>query len=157
MDDVSQAGATRDGAIVVRLGPGRYVLPMAAVAEVGRPPRLTRLPGTPGWLAGAANWRGRVLPVVDVRALLGATVGETAATRLVVLNEDAMSVGLLTDGVDGTMPLTAEPEPPPETLAGPAAGLLAGQVVDDDGPLGVLDVAAVMRLRDGLPRVRRVS
>jgi len=51
--------------VLVRLGGCRYALPMSAVAEVGRPPSLTRVPGLPAWVAGVANWRGRVLAVLD--------------------------------------------------------------------------------------------
>ena len=46
----------------------------SAVAEVGRLPKLTRVPGTPEWLSGVANWRGRILAVLDVRPLLGAAI-----------------------------------------------------------------------------------
>ena len=53
--------------VLVRLGGCRYALPMASVAEVGRPPGLTRVPGLPSWVAGVANWRGRVLAVLDLR------------------------------------------------------------------------------------------
>ena len=45
---------------------------MADVAEVTASRRVTRLPGAPPWLAGVANWRGRMLPVLDLRPLLGA-------------------------------------------------------------------------------------
>ena len=56
--------------VLVRLGGCRYALPMASVAEVGRPPALTRVPGLPAFVAGVANWRGRVLAVLDLRGLL---------------------------------------------------------------------------------------
>ena len=58
--------------VVVRLGGCRYAVSMDAVAEVGRPPVLTRVPGLPSWVAGVANWRGRVLAVLDLRPLLTA-------------------------------------------------------------------------------------
>ena len=145
--------------VVVRLGVTRCCLSMAHVAEVGRPPRLTRVPGLPAWLAGVANWRGRVLAVLDLRPLLGevpARDGRTA--RLVVLHRGEVTVGLLTDGVDGTRQLAPDDiEPSLSHLPDAAADLLCGQVTDDDGPYGVLDVDAVFRLPDGLPRARRVA
>jgi purine-binding chemotaxis protein CheW len=81
--------------VVVRLGGSRYALPMSAVAEVGRPPGLTRVPGLPAWLAGVANWRGRVLAVVDLRPLLAAGDELDRRARLVVLNRGGVPVGLL--------------------------------------------------------------
>lgn len=145
--------------VVVRLGGGRFALPMSAVAEVGRPPALTRVPGLPAWLAGVANWRGRVLAVLDLRPLLAATSprGDRSA-RLVVLHHAGVTVGLLTEGVDGTRTLAAEKlETALAHLPDSAADLLAGQITDDAGPCGVLDLDAVYRLADALPRARRAG
>jgi purine-binding chemotaxis protein CheW len=89
--------------VIVRLGGCRYALPMPAVAEVGRPPSLTRVPGVPAWVAGVANWRGRVLAVLDLRPLLSAeTTQLDRRGRLVVLTRNGVTAGLLTEGVEGT-------------------------------------------------------
>jgi purine-binding chemotaxis protein CheW len=151
--------ATPEEVVVVRLGGSRYALPMEAVAEVGRPPALTRVPGLPAWLAGVANWRGRVLAVLDLRPLLEAPAGELDRRgRLVVLHRGGVPVGLLTEGVEGTREV--EPEQLEASLAhlpGTASELLLGQVTDEDGPLGVVDLDAVYRLSESLPRARRAS
>jgi len=145
--------------VVVRLGGSRYALPMAAVAEVGRPPGLTRVPGVPAWLAGVANWRGRVLAVLDLRPLLAAPPGVfDRRARLVVLHRHGVSVGLLTEGVEGTHWLEPEQlEPALAHLPDSAADLLLGQTTDEAGPCGVIDLDAVYRLTDALPRARRAS
>jgi purine-binding chemotaxis protein CheW len=151
--------AAPEEVVVVRLGGSRYALPMEAVAEVGRPPGLTRVPGLPAWLAGVANWRGRVLAVLDLRPLLEAPAGELDRRgRLVVLHRGGVPVGLLTEGVEGTREV--EPEQLEASLAhlpGTASELLLGQVTDEDGPLGVVDLDAVYRLSESLPRARRAS
>ena len=147
------------GAVVVRLGGTRYGISMDAVAEVGRMPRLTRVPGVPGWMAGVANFRGRILPVVDLRPLLEAPqISPGTAARLLVLSQDGVGLGLLTEGVEGTADI--DPDlvvPPPGTLSPEATGLLMGQLTDRRGPLALLDVTAVFRLRDRLPRARRTA
>jgi purine-binding chemotaxis protein CheW len=145
--------------VVVRLGGSRYALPMHAVAEVGRPPGLTRVPGLPAWLAGVANWRGRVLAVLDLRPLLDAPAGELdRRARLVVLHRSNVPVGLLTEGVEGTRMLDAERlEASLAHLPGTAAELLLGQVTDEAGPFGVIDLDAVYRLSESLPRARRAG
>jgi purine-binding chemotaxis protein CheW len=132
---------------------------MDSVAEVGRPPSLTRVPGLPGWLAGVANWRGRVLSVIDLRSLLtAAALPLDRRARLVVLNRGGVPVGLLTEGVEGTHDLDEEQiEPSLANLADSAAGLLVGQITDASGPCGVLDLDAVYRLADTLPRARRAG
>jgi chemotaxis signal transduction protein len=154
---VDTVDARPDEVVVVVLGGCRYALPLPAVAEVGRPPALTRVPGLPGWVAGVTNWRGRVLGVVDVRALLAAEPALLDRRgRLVVLNRGAVAVGLLTEGVEGTATVdTVALEPPLAHLPDTAAALLTGQVTDGDGPVGLLDLDALFGLADTLPRPRR--
>jgi purine-binding chemotaxis protein CheW len=117
---------------------------------------VTRVPGVPIWVAGVSNWRGRILPVVDLRPLLGVPatdVGDDA--RLVVTGDESVNVGLLVEGVDGVATVPAgDLDAPPATVGSDAAELLSGQWNDERGPIGVIDVAAVLRLRSRLPRDR---
>jgi chemotaxis signal transduction protein len=148
-----------DGYVLMRLGGSRYAVGMSAVAEVGRLPRLTRVPGTPVWLAGVANWRGRILAVLDVRPLLGAAITPTGSLgRLVVLTEGAITVGLLTEGVQGVVDCEEDRmDQPPMTLDSDASSLLIGQFTEPTGPIAVLDPAAVLTLRLRLPSPRRMA
>lgn len=143
--------------VVVRLGGSRYALPMSSVAEVGRAPVLTRVPGLPSFVAGVANWRGRVLAVLDLRGLFAApTAALDRRGRLLVLACGGVRVGLLVDAVAGGSDLDPDAlEPPPVHLPPAAGALLAGQVTDAEGPYGVLDLDAVMALAASLPRARR--
>lgn len=150
--------------VVVRLGGTRFGLAMESVAEVGRPPVLTRVPGLPEWVAGVANWRGRVLAVLDVRALLGgARAPLDRRGRMVVLTAPRsratpVQVGLLVEDVEGSVVLDAESvEPPLASLPARTASLLAGQVTDDEGPCGLLELSALFALADELPRARRAA
>jgi purine-binding chemotaxis protein CheW len=153
-----EADATHE-AVVVTLGGGRYGVAMDAVDEVGRPPSVTRVPGLPAWLAGVANWRGRVLAVLDLRPLLAAPqvpLGRNG--RLVVCSMDGVTVGLLTEEVEGVVTVErATVEQPLVTLSGQAAQLVAGQVRDPRGPVALLDLDAVFALRGQLPRARRAG
>jgi chemotaxis signal transduction protein len=152
----SESVATHEAVIVV-MGAGRFAVELPAVAEVGRVPALTRLPGAPDWLAGVANWRGRLLPVLDLRGFFGsdrAPLGSTA--RLVVISADGVTAALAVDAVEGTGGFDAIDELP-TALAGAGAELLAGQFPTDRGPVAVLDPDAVLRLRDELPGRRRAT
>lgn len=147
----------------MRLGGGRYALAMDSIAEVGRPPALTRVPGLPAWVAGVANWRGRVLPVLDLRPLLGATDTDLdRRSRLVVLAHShpalgELRIGLLVEAVAGSAVTPGEIEPPLASLPPSVCALLRGQVTDIDGPYGVLDLDAIALLADDLPRARRTA
>ena len=138
------------GGVVVVLGGGAVLVPLESVAEVARPPGLTRLPFLPAWLPGVANHRGRVLPVVDLRPLLGVDAPEpTRRARLVVLRDGETRVGLAVEAVRGVLPLPDELEPAPATVAAGTSGLVSGAVHPADGPpLAVLDVDAVLALSE---------
>jgi chemotaxis signal transduction protein len=156
-DGAPDGTAASTDAIVVRLGAGKFAVDLASVAEVGRAPVVTRVPGLPAWMAGVANWRGRILPVLDLRPLLGAEAcALDAQGRLIVLTNGGVAVGMLVDSVDGTTSLT-DVAAFPAASAPSGSNLLSGQSPREDGPLAVLDVPAVMRLRESLPRGRRTA
>lgn len=148
-----------DGGVLLRLGDARYTLDLAAIAEVVPVPATTRIPDQPAWLAGVANWRGRVLPVIDIRLLMGLTAVPLATSaRLVVLAEDDVLVGVLAEAVPGVLPgPLSSAAAPPATLSGESAALVSGQVSDRYGPVAVLDAGALLALRRRLDRSRSFS
>lgn len=144
--------------VVVRLGGGRFALPMDAVAEVGRTPAVTRVPGTPGWVSGVANWRGRILGILDLRELLGVERRDVGEERLVVLQRNGVMAGVVAERVDGVIEVDTEAlEPVLLTLASQAGALLEGQLTDEFGPVGVIDADAVFGLRRSTSVTRRAG
>ena len=147
------------GGILLRLGSSRYAVAMADVAEVSAVPDVTRIPGAPPWLAGVANWRGRMLPVLDLRPLLSAAVVTLASSaRLVVLARGDVVAGVIAEAVPGVYDgELADPAPPPPTLTADAGALVLGQVADLAGPVAVLDAAAILALRERVDRRRHIA
>ncbi|WP_162820597.1 chemotaxis protein CheW [Microvirga calopogonii] len=84
--------------LTVEVGRKRFALPASDVAEVIRPPTVTRVPLGPPSLLGVANLRGAVLPMVSLHRLFGDEPNLSASTRVVVLNR-AAPVGLVIDRV----------------------------------------------------------
>lgn len=156
-DATDEIAGEAAGGVLLRLGASRYVVAMADVAEVTAVPGVTRVPGSPPWLAGVANWRGRMLPVLDLRPLLGAaTVPLASSARLVVLSREDVVVGVVAEAVPGVHDGDLDdPAAPPPTLGADAAQLVLGQVADRHGPVAVLDAGAVLALRDRVDRRRR--
>jgi purine-binding chemotaxis protein CheW len=150
------------GGVLLRLGGSRFAVAMADVAEVTALPTVTRLPGAPAWLVGVANWRGRMLPVLDIRTLVGVPVTPLASSaRLVVVMaglRGELTAGLLAEAVPGVYDVAIDDlSAPPATLPPEAALLVAGQVTDLLGPIAVLDVEALLALRDRVDRRRHGS
>ncbi|MFZ1404781.1 MAG: chemotaxis protein CheW, partial [Anaerolineae bacterium] len=58
--------------VVFEVGQRAYALRVEQVIEVLRMVAIAPLPDTPPWLAGMLNFRGQVIPVMDLRTRLGA-------------------------------------------------------------------------------------
>jgi twitching motility protein PilI len=66
------------------------------------PDAITRVPGSKRWLLGIANLRGHLLPLIDIKLLLGS--GRTTlrrATRVISVNHREVPAGLVVDEVLG--------------------------------------------------------
>jgi chemotaxis signal transduction protein len=155
-DVVDQDAVAVQDHVVVRLGAGRYAVGAAHVVEVVPVPGLTRVPAGPHWLLGVGNWRGHVLPVVDLRPLLGVAATPLASSaRVVVVRSDDVEVGIVADQVLGLIEVPDDREKAPLTLATEASDLVVGLADDGSGtgPVAVLDAQAVLALaRASRPR-----
>ena len=143
--------------MLLRLGASRYAVAMGDVAEVAPVPGADPGPRAPLWLAGVANWRGRMLPVLDLRPLL-ARRGAAAARQCPAGRPGPRRGGRAAWSPRRSPACTtslADPAPPPPTLTADAASLVLGQVADRPGPIAVLDAAAVLVLRERVDRRRR--
>ena len=105
------------------------------VQEIIRLPEITKVPKAPSFVEGVINLRGNVLPVIDLRKRfdLEATK-KTNATRIVVVNVDNKTTGIIVDSVSEVLRLPKNAiEPPPPIVAGIEAKYLRGIGKLDDG------------------------
>jgi twitching motility protein PilI len=86
-----------------RIGEEQFVANREQVREVLMlPDSITRVPGAQRWMLGIANLRGHLLPLIDVKLLLGS--GRTTlrrSTRVVSVNHREVPAGLVVDEVLG--------------------------------------------------------
>ena len=86
-----------------RIGDEQFVSSREQVREVLMlPDSMTREPGAKRWLLGIANLRGHLLPLVDLKLLLGS--GRTTlrrTTRVISVNHREIPAGLVVDEVQG--------------------------------------------------------
>lgn len=81
----------------------RYAFDASFVARVLPMLPLTRIPGTPGFIAGVAMSEGEVLAVVDLRVLLALPLAELAEPgALIVLAGEGKVFAVLADAIDGS-------------------------------------------------------
>ena len=86
-----------------RIADEQFVASREQVREVLMlPESMSRVPGAKRWLLGIANLRGHLLPLVDVKLLLGS--GRTSlkrTTRVISVNHREIPAGLVVDEVLG--------------------------------------------------------
>jgi twitching motility protein PilI len=85
-----------------RIGDIVMITPLTQVNEILHYPKLTLVPGTLPWLKGLANIRGTLLPIMDLQSFLGQPpIHLRPQSRIMVIQQDELSVGLLVDEVLG--------------------------------------------------------
>lgn len=89
-------------ALAFRCAGERYAFEAAFVARAAPMLPLTRIPGTPGFIAGVTMYEGEVLAVVDLRVLLALPLAELSEPgALVVLKGEDKVFAVLADAIDG--------------------------------------------------------
>ena len=86
-----------------------YVVALSDISEVLDVPKCSKLPGVKPWVAGVANVRGRLLPIIDFADFLGYRLqGPVRAQRVLVFEIASTYVGLIVEQVFGmrSLPLS---------------------------------------------------
>lgn len=141
---------------VLEVGGARLAVPLAELREVvPRPAELLVLPVRGPGVLGAIDLRRQVIPVVDLRTLLGLPPQSRPDQVVMVAVRDGRALGLVADSVVGVCS-TDDEQLHPIAAAGDEGLLVSHTFVrpeaEDGGMVSVLDLAAVMRL-PGLPLV----
>lgn len=138
---------------LLRLGELDLALPLSALREVvPRPADLAALPVVATGLVGAMGLRSLVLPVVDLRPVLGLSDDRPAEQVVVVVAHERRVVGLVVDEVRGVTRVPDADLLPFATASGRLLVSHAFQLDDGAVPVSVLDAAELLAL-PGVPTV----
>lgn len=135
---------------VFGLAGARYGVRMSQVLEVQRVPATTKLPNVAPWSLGAANLRGDIVSVIDIRRFLNlpdVTAGERLQKLLVLRSlEQDLQVGLAVDRVFGLRHVQpADIQPPSGHLPETIATYLMGTCEVDSQMVLVLDSEQLLK------------
>lgn len=114
--------------IEFRLDEERYGLECKYVREVYPLKNLTPIPGTPQFVRGIISVRGEIVSVIDLKKFFELPEkGLTDLTRVIILKNNEMQFGILSEEVMGTLSVPVnEIQPPLPTLTGIRADYLKG-------------------------------
>ena len=128
--------------VVCALAGARYGMAMAHVLEVIPFRELTPVPSAPPFVVGVMHHRGKLLPILDLSRLL-ALAGQdvTQGSRVVAVEVDGMTFGMLVEAVEATLQIAvSEVVPLPATLTDERTPWLQGVTT---GMVTVLDMVAL--------------
>jgi purine-binding chemotaxis protein CheW len=142
--------------VLFRVGEADYLLPATDVAQMESFGGATRVPGSAPHVAGLVQIRGRVVPVLDVRARFGLPPVERGLdARVVVVRAGPRLVGLLVDRARDVLQIAEDQfHPPPEVVGLQAAGFVRDVAQVGDRLLMRIDVEKVIG-QDALPSEER--
>lgn len=107
-------------ACLFSLAGSAFAVDVRSAREVAVFDEITLVPRAPRHLVGVTNLRGTILPIVDIRGVLGLVEARAArSVRTLVVGEGSLVVAAVVDSVLGLEPFDALL--PPETSAAPRA------------------------------------
>ena len=100
------------------VGDEEYAIPILDIQEIIKPIEYTRIPSTPGYVLGAFNLRGNVIPLIDLRLKFNLPPKEAdETTRYIVMRDGDNIAGFVIDKLTEAIRLKKSSiDPTPETL-----------------------------------------
>jgi len=135
--------------LIFYAGKNRYALDSTKIIEVVPMVAFKPLPHAPTYVAGIFNYRGKIVPVVDLSALIaGASVQPLLSSRTVLVEYSGMDgrqhiLGLLAERVTETISCSHDDFSPPGIVLSEAPYL--GEVfLDEDGMIQRIEVEKIL-------------
>jgi purine-binding chemotaxis protein CheW len=142
--------------LTFKLGQESYGLPVLGVREIIRLCPITPVPRMPEYITGVINLRGKVIPILDLRAKFQLSIeayGERACIIIVQVGDPPAEVtlmGAIVDAVEEVVQLSAaELEPTPDFGGSPDTDYILGMATIHGGVKTLLHLDKVF-LKEGL-------
>ena len=128
------------------LGPEQYAIDILCVREIRALTPVTRIANAAPSMKGIFDLRGTIVPVFDMRILLGLSEARAGEPVVIILDLDGRAAGLVVDAVSQVVALTDQ-DVKPLPSAGhdlAAAAYIRGVSSLQDGMLVVLEIGRLM-------------
>jgi len=128
--------------ITFEVGERRLAIEIMAIREIRAWSPVTALPSVPSHIVGGVNLRGAVLPVTDLRHLLGWGATDTTSRHVIIVIQIGGQLrGIIVDAVHDIATLGSEHiQPVPEIGENTASRLLEGIATVEGTLIMVLDL-----------------
>jgi purine-binding chemotaxis protein CheW len=137
---------TREQVIGVTIGQEEFFLPLKAIQEITMVPAITFVPNADPYIDGITNLRGSLIPVINVRKLMGFSRGtRSSEERLLVLKEGHVIFALVVDGISDVVGLRPNEIDTPPSTSGPALDFMPRVSKQGEIIRGILDAARILK------------
>lgn len=151
MQSDTSTTTTRENSLQIvtfEVGKATLALDIAAVQEINRSLKVTKVPHAPRQVLGVTNLRGEVITILDLHIVLGIkSTAKTSSSRNLIVNFDHELFGLGVDRVSDIMTISSELSPPPSNLQGLSRKLLRGVHQADGRLVMILDLGEILKTR----------
>jgi purine-binding chemotaxis protein CheW len=129
-----------------RVGEEEYALDILKVREIRNYQRPTAIANAPRYLKGVINLRGAIVPIIDLRTMLGLASAEGESTgAVVVLDFSGGTVGIVVDAVSDVLDLTPDQvHAAPDVVGAPDAKYVTGLGTIGDRMLVLADIERLL-------------
>ncbi len=155
IEQVNKAVQDREGKyLTFALGPEEYGLEILKVREIMGIMEITAVPQTPEYVRGVINLRGKVIPVIDLRAKFGMETTETTDQTCIIVVEitqqgQGFNTGIVVDRVQEVLDIPGENiEDTPQFGSNVATDFILGMGKIGDSVKILLDIDKVLASDD---------
>jgi chemotaxis protein CheZ len=125
-----------------------YTIPILKVQEIINMPRLTKMPQTPLYIEGITNLRGRIIPIVNLKKLVGLNGGDSIGEKVIVVTSGRITFGVLVDGITGVVNIEDSEIEPTENIMKSHIDQVSGVAKVDDRLITILDTKKLIPVED---------
>ena len=143
-----------DTFLTFMLGNENFAVPVSKVLEVLQKQSITRVPKTPAHIMGIINFRGEILPVIDMRQKFNLQATVHKDVRIIIVFEtDAVNnkiiIAATADSVKDVIEIKqSEIKPVPEMGLGYESRYVSGAIRRNELFILMLDIEKVFSLTD---------
>jgi chemotaxis signal transduction protein/chemotaxis regulatin CheY-phosphate phosphatase CheZ len=124
-----------------------YTIPIIKVQEIINLPTVTKLPQASDYLDGVANLRGRVIPIINLKKMVG-LASEKAGEKVIVISSGRITFGVVVDGITGVVSIDEDKIEPAASFMNVQIEQIEGVARIDDRLVVLLDTKKLVPVED---------
>lgn len=135
--------------LTFRLGKEEFGIQILRVRELIGMLEITRVPQAQDYVEGVINLRGKVIPVINLRAKFGLPRADYTEQTCIIVVDVGVMMGLIVDTVEEVHDIpSAEVEAPPEVGDGADASFILGMGKVGNQVKILLDIEGILTTQD---------